>query len=67
MKQLFFWLVAIITIFSLCRPLKNNFLTEFAVKRFERWMESDEIRAIFDLDEEEAISVFGQTAEEVYL
>ena len=67
MKQLFFWLIILIFLFFIYKPIGNHFLTKIAVEQFESWMESESARKVFDLEEEEAIAVFGQTAEEIYL
>ena len=57
----------LIFLFSVCMPFGNHFLTNFAVEQFESWMEIESVRKVFDLEEEEAVAVFGQTAKETYL
>ncbi len=46
---------------------KEGALNDFAVKSFDRLMDSSRAREIFDLEEEEAVAVFGEMAEEKFL
>ncbi len=42
-------------------------LSELGEKSFRRWMERQWVREVFDLEEEEAIAVFGEESEEIFL
>lgn len=63
MKKQFFFLIVILL------ALTGGFsdLTEFGEKNFRRLMEREWARAVFDLDEEEAVAVFGDEGEAIFL
>ncbi len=68
MKKLLFWLCILIMIFSvyICHPLESA-LTNFATKSFECFFRSDRAKEIFNLDENEAIAVFGEKEEKEFV
>ena len=63
MKKRFFLLIVILLILS------GGFsdLAEFGEKNFRRLMEQKWARTVFDLDEEEAVAVFGEEGEAIFL
>lgn len=63
MKKRFFFLI--LTLLALTGGFSD--LTEFGERNFRKWMEQEWARAVFDLDEAEAISVFGDQGEAIFL
>lgn len=63
MKKRFFLLIVILL------ALSGGFsdLAEFGERNFRRMMEQEWAQAVFDLDEEEAVSVFGDRGEAMLL
>ena len=60
-----FWLCMILLAFSFfIRPPLDSALCDFAAKSFECFFKIDGAKEIFDLDQEEAIAVFGEMPQE---
>lgn len=64
MQKTLFWLCAIVVIFSffIKTPFESA-LADLAAKSFECFFRSERLKEAFDLDDREAIEVFGEIPE----
>lgn len=66
MKKIILLLLAIFLIFSQ-KNKEENTLADVSEAGFRRLMQEDWAREVFDLQEEEAVAVFGEESERYFL
>ena len=67
MKKAVVWILCLL-LFVFCLTFSRAApLPDLAIKSFDRLMRWERAREVFDLDEEEAVAVFGDGSEDVLL
>lgn len=67
MKKAVFWILCILFCAFCLSFSRASPLPDLAIKSFDRLMKWETAREVFDLDKEEAVAVFGDGSEDVFL